>query len=94
MTTRRPPRSPSRPPASPQGDAPRGRRSARFAQPPRKAPPKEEEREDGPQRITKLLARAGVGSRRDVERMIEEGRIALNGAVIGQPAPLLSSLEG
>ncbi|KTE77496.1 MULTISPECIES: pseudouridine synthase [Sphingopyxis] len=94
MTTRRPPRSPSRPPASPQGDAPRGRRSARAAQPPRKAPPKEEEREDGPQRITKLLARAGVGSRRDVERMIEEGRIALNGAVIVQPAPLLSSLEG
>lgn len=94
MTTRRPPRSPSRPPASPQGDAPRGRRSARAAQPPRKAPPKEKEREDGPQRVTKLLARAGVGSRRDVERMIEEGRIALNGAVIVQPAPLLSSLEG
>src|SRR3546814_11414308 len=42
----------------------------------------------------KLLARAGVGSRRDVERMIEEGRIALNGAVIAQPAPLLSTLEG
>ena len=46
------------------------------------------------ERIAKLLARAGVGSRRDVERMIEEGRIALNGEVIAQPAPLLSSLDG
>ena len=49
---------------------------------------------DGPQRIAKLLARAGIGSRRDIERMIEEGRIALNGTVITQPAPLLASLDG
>jgi 23S rRNA pseudouridine2605 synthase len=48
----------------------------------------------GPQRIAKLLARAGIGSRRDIERMIEEGRIALNGVVIVQPAPLLASLDG
>jgi len=33
----------------------------------------------GPQRIAKLLARAGVASRREVERMISEGRVALNG---------------
>ena len=85
MTTR----SPSRPPH----DAPRGRRAARTAVPPRKIPA-ETERSDGPQRIAKLLARAGVGSRRDVERMIEEGRIALNGETIAQPAPLLSSLDG
>lgn len=49
---------------------------------------------EGPQRIAKLLARAGVGSRRDVERMIDEGRIALNGTVLHQPAPLLASLDG
>ena len=49
---------------------------------------------DGPQRIAKLLARAGIGSRRDIERMIEEGRIALNGVVVVQPAPLLTTLEG
>ncbi|MDX2210338.1 MAG: pseudouridine synthase [Sphingopyxis sp.] len=54
----------------------------------------ENEDRDGPQRIAKLLARAGVGSRRDIERMIEEGRIALNGAIVTQPAPLLASLEG
>ena len=32
-----------------------------------------------PQRIAKLLARAGIASRREIERMIAEGRIALNG---------------
>jgi 23S rRNA pseudouridine2605 synthase len=85
MTIRRPSR--------PSSDAPRGRRAARAAMPPRAAPT-ETEHADGPQRIAKLLARAGVGSRRDVERMIEEGRIALNGETIAQPAPLLSSLDG
>ena len=96
MTTRRPPRSTSRPAANrpPAGrDAPKGRRDARGAASALKTKPAEE-REDGPQRIAKLLARAGVGSRRDVERMIEEGRIALNGEVIAQPAPLLASLDG
>ena len=92
MTTRRPPRNPPRP--APDRDAPKGRRAARGAQPPRKPAPAESDREDGPQRIAKLLARAGVGSRRDVERMIEEGRIALNGEIVAQPAPLLASLEG
>ena len=35
-----------------------------------------------PQRIQKLLAHAGVASRRVVEDMIEEGRITLNGSVV------------
>ncbi|BAI96977.1 hypothetical protein Sj15T_14310 [Sphingobium sp. TA15] len=47
-----------------------------------------------PQRIAKLLARAGVASRREVERMIEEGRITLNGEAVSTPATLLSSLHG
>ncbi len=51
-------------------------------------------RDDGDQRIAKLLARAGIASRREIERMIEDGRIALNGAVLKTPATLLSSLEG
>ncbi|WP_188237161.1 pseudouridine synthase [Sphingopyxis sp. LK2115] len=95
MTTRRPPRTAPRPAADRNAAAagPRGRRAARADAPPRKLPA-EAEREDGPQRIAKLLARAGVGSRRDVERMIEDGRIALNGEVIAQPAPLLTSLDG
>jgi len=57
----------------------------------RKGPPPP--REDGPQRIAKLLARAGVASRRDVERMIGEGRIALNGEVLTTPATLLENLN-
>ena len=47
-----------------------------------------------PQRIAKLLARAGVASRREIERMIEEGRIAINGATVEKPATLLTSLHG
>jgi 23S rRNA pseudouridine2605 synthase len=55
------------------------------------APQKER---DGPQRIAKLLARAGIASRREVERMIAEGRIALNGEKLTTPATLLDNLEG
>ena len=51
-------------------------------------------REEGPQRIAKLLARAGVASRRDVERMIAEGRIALDGEKLTTPATLLENLKG
>jgi 23S rRNA pseudouridine2605 synthase len=51
-------------------------------------------REHGPQRIAKLLARAGVASRRDVERMIADGRIALGGEKVTTPATLLDDLAG
>jgi 23S rRNA pseudouridine2605 synthase len=51
-------------------------------------------REDGQQRIAKLLARAGIGSRREIERMIEDGRIALNGERLTTPATLLDNLTG
>ena len=46
------------------------------------------------QRIAKLLARAGVASRREIERMIEEGRIAIHGKPVEKPATLLASLHG
>jgi len=51
-------------------------------------------REDGQQRIAKLLARAGIASRREVERMIAEGRIAIDGKVLDTPATLLDDLKG
>ena len=51
-------------------------------------------REGGQQRIAKLLARAGVASRREIERMIVEGRIALNGEKLTTPATLLEDLQG
>jgi 23S rRNA pseudouridine2605 synthase len=37
-------------------------------------------------RVAKLLARAGVASRREVERLIEAGRVALNGQLLTTPA--------
>ncbi len=37
-------------------------------------------------RIAKVLSRAGVASRREAERMIEAGRITLNGKTITSPA--------
>ncbi len=40
---------------------------------------------DVPQRISKIMARAGVASRRDIERMIMEGRVSLNGKLLDSP---------
>ncbi|TBY75463.1 pseudouridine synthase [Rhizobium leguminosarum] len=37
------------------------------------------------ERISKVMARAGVASRRDIERMIMEGRVTLNGRVLETP---------
>jgi 23S rRNA pseudouridine2605 synthase len=37
-------------------------------------------------RIAKVLSRAGIASRREAERMIEAGRVAVNGRVIDSPA--------
>ncbi len=37
-------------------------------------------------RIAKVLSRAGVASRREAERMIEAGRVTVNGKVIESPA--------
>jgi 23S rRNA pseudouridine2605 synthase len=95
----RPPRTgrPSRNPA-PFSDLPaaptgrRGRGEARVAE-------REARRGGGnvpvePQRIAKLLARAGIGSRRDIERHIAEGKIALHGQVVTTPATIVSTLDG
>ncbi|PZU48914.1 MAG: pseudouridine synthase [Sphingomonas sp.] len=69
-----------------------GRRAARVA---RSAPPPGAQKAPGSgDRIAKLLARAGVGSRRDIERMIAEGRVALNGVALETPATILKSLDG
>lgn len=46
----------------------------------------EKKTEQDGERIAKRMARAGVCSRRDAERMIAEGRVKLNGRVISSPA--------
>ncbi len=46
------------------------------------------------ERIAKLLARAGVASRREVERMIAEGRIRIGETLVTTPATILADLKG
>ncbi|GLK42562.1 pseudouridine synthase [Novosphingobium resinovorum] len=46
------------------------------------------------ERVAKLLARAGVASRREVERLIIEGRVTLDDVVIETPSTVLTSLRG
>jgi 23S rRNA pseudouridine2605 synthase len=58
------------------------------ATPPAADPPREGDR------IAKLLARAGIASRREVERMIEAGRVKLNGELVTTPATVLTTLAG
>src|ERR1700754_3270344 len=43
------------------------------------------ERKDA-ERIAKVIARAGLASRREAEAWIEAGRVSVNGAVIRSPA--------
>ncbi|MEL6197341.1 MAG: S4 domain-containing protein, partial [Pseudomonadota bacterium] len=45
------------------------------------------------ERIAKRLARAGVASRREVERMIAEGRVRLNGQRLDTPAVLVTAAD-
>lgn len=45
------------------------------------------------ERIAKHLARRGVASRREVERMIADGRVAVDGKVLETPATLVTGTE-
>lgn len=95
----RPPRTPSgKPPGKTIPPPKLGRRQAR-ARPgpatPANPHPARTAAKPGrePQRIAKLLARAGIASRREIERMIAEGRVAIAGVAIDTPATLLTSLK-
>jgi 23S rRNA pseudouridine2605 synthase len=52
--------------------------------------------EDGPrgERIAKFLARAGVASRRDAEKMIAEGLVRLGGKLVTSPATFVQPGDG
>lgn len=51
----------------------------------KKTPPAAEKAFAG-ERIAKVLARAGVASRREIERMIEAGQVSVDGKIIRSPA--------
>ncbi len=46
-----------------------------------------------PERIAKRLSRAGIASRREAERMIEAGRVRLNGKPLTTPAVTVTELD-
>ncbi len=45
------------------------------------------------ERIAKWLARAGVASRRDAEKLLAEGVVAVNGAVVTHPATFVDAAD-
>lgn len=45
------------------------------------------------ERIAKVLARAGIASRREAERLIEAGMVSVNGTVISSPALNVTGLD-
>ena len=54
--------------------------------------PEKDEREKG-ERIAKAIARAGVCSRREAERLIAEGRVALDGQRLDSPAVTVTAAQ-
>jgi 23S rRNA pseudouridine2605 synthase len=70
---------------------PRPNRNAKSA--PRKTPAADSTETDGPMRIAKAMARAGLCSRREAERWIAEGRVSVNGQVLRSPARDVSARD-
>ncbi|HEY8003345.1 MAG TPA: pseudouridine synthase [Phenylobacterium sp.] len=68
------------------GGRPSSQGSAGQAHAPQTGGGQEAAKDLGGDRVAKLLARAGVASRREVERLIAAGRVALNGRVLTTPA--------
>ena len=52
----------------------------------KRAPREEPKPKKSGERIAKVLARAGLASRRDAEEMVTQGRVAVNGRIINSPA--------
>jgi 23S rRNA pseudouridine2605 synthase len=52
----------------------------------KRAPREEIKPKKAGERIAKVLARAGLASRRDAEEMVVQGRVAVNGRIINSPA--------
>src|SRR5581483_9077129 len=52
----------------------------------KRAPREEPKPKKSGERIAKVLARAGLASRRDAEEMVVQGRVTVNGRIINSPA--------
>jgi 23S rRNA pseudouridine2605 synthase len=59
---------------------------------PRPGPPEAQDK-GGSDRIAKVIARAGLCSRRDAEKLILEGRVKVDGEVVASPARNLTGAE-
>ncbi|GAA0530975.1 23S rRNA pseudouridine2605 synthase [Rhizomicrobium palustre] len=57
-----------------------------FIRPKRKAATSEDGDDSGGDRIAKVIARAGICSRRDAEKLIAEGKVTLDGQPVTTPA--------
>lgn len=92
------PSSPSRAPSAKRGGKPFGKPDAKplAAETKPKGPVKPKSNvsaaADG-DRIAKYLARAGIASRRDAEKLILEGRVKVNGVVLDSPAFKVTSKD-
>ncbi len=56
-------------------------------------PPDQDTGRTAGDRVAKVLARAGVCSRRDAEKLIAAGRVAVNGSVLEGPAHLVTARD-
>lgn len=61
--------------------------------PKKAAAPKEAILKEEGERIAKRIARAGICSRRDAERMIEEKRVSVNGKLLDSPACVVTAAD-
>jgi 23S rRNA pseudouridine2605 synthase len=90
-------KTPSKPPARRAANAARPKASPsatpRAQKGPQASAPADARPSQDGDRIAKVLSRAGVASRREAERMIAEGRVAVNGKVIDSPALNVTNLD-
>lgn len=70
----------------PSSNKPRAQASHKKAGHKKNVTPVVDDRTDKAERIAKVLARAGLCSRRDAERWIEAGRVSVNGKLLETPA--------